>query len=261
MHGSTFGGRLDERRLSGIVSIYPGPSRFSGHFQVSGFESGNPWKANGVELTEAGFDSSVRAGAFELGGRFDVRQPERSRWLASYLPPSFLCATVPTAGAATGSEPCDAKVSTLAYGTVDAGVRLDRVSLFLGGTVMGDLTRPGTPSTLGGFASSRIVRIARIFRVDASGSYSRSTYVDMSGGAAGPGVTLLGDALDLGVYYRANILRYRSAPELLVQHAAGGTVLVIPHPTVLLAVQGEAIAGGDTKALILFGTATWRPRL
>jgi hypothetical protein len=259
VHASTFDGRLDERRLSGSASIYPGPSRFSGHFQVSGFDSSNPWKASSVELTEAGFDSSWRIGKFELGGRFDVRQPERSRWLASFLPPAFLCATTPTA--AMGSEPCDGKVSTLAYGSLDAGVQLDRVSVYLGGTTMSDLTQSTAPNALGGFASARVVRIARLMRLDATGTYSRSTYVDMISGMAGPGASLLGDALDVSLYYRANAFQYRSTPASFVQHCAGGSVLVIPDATVLVAVQGEAILGNDTTALMLLGTATWHPRL
>ena len=139
--------------------------------------------------------------------------------------------------------------------------QLDRVSLFLGGTTIGDLTQPGAPSAVGAFAAGRIVRVASILRIDASGSYSRATYVDMLGAAAGPGLTLFGDALDLSVYYRATTLQYRSISTSLIQHAAGGTVILVPDSAILVAVQGEAIAGDDTKALMLFGTATWHPRL
>jgi hypothetical protein len=83
----------------------------------------------------------------------------------------------------------------------------------------------------------------------------------MVGGAAGPGFMLFGDALDLSVYYRLNALEYRAASTSLLQHAAGGTVIVIPDSTVLVALQGEAIAGNDMPALMLFGTVTWHPRL
>ena len=262
LQGSTFGGKLDERRLSGVASVYPGPSRLGAHFQVSSFDSSNPWKAKAFELTAAGVDSSIRAGVFQLEGRFDVRQPERSRWLASYLPAAWFCTTVPSpAGAPPGPERCDGGVSTLAIGTVDAGVEFGTVSLFVGGTRTGDLTQSGGPSALGVFATGRVVRIADFLRVDASGNYSKATYLDMFGGSAGPGLTLFGDALDLSVYYRATALRYRSVPASLLQHAAGGTVIVVPDSAILLAVQGEAITGDDAKALVLFGTVTWRPPL
>jgi hypothetical protein len=244
-----------------MFALYPGASRFGGHFQLSGFDSGNPWRANPIELTEAGLDSSVHAGVFEVGGRFDLRQPERSRWLASYLPLSFLCTTVPSPPARPGTpEPCDGKVSTLAYGTIDAGMTLDRVSLFVGGTSMNDLTQPGAPSALGGFAAARVVRILGLLRLDASGSYSRSTYVDLLGASAGPGVTLFGDALDVSTYYGATVLRYRSSPASLLQHVAGGALVWLPTPSLLFAFQGEVLAGEDTGALMLFATVTFHPR-
>jgi hypothetical protein len=109
--------------------------------------------------------------------------------------------------------------------------------------------------------SERVVRIVRILRVEASGSYSRATYADMCGATAGPGFSLFDDALDLSVYYRSTVLRYRSIPEWLKQQAIGGALVVVPSSEILLAAQGEAIDGSDTKALALFATVTWRPSL
>ena len=71
-NGSTFGGALDERRVSGMFGVYPGASRFGGHFEVSAFDANNPWGASPVEVTAAGLDQSIRIGAFELGSRFDL---------------------------------------------------------------------------------------------------------------------------------------------------------------------------------------------
>jgi hypothetical protein len=258
--GSTFEGTLDERRISGVFGLYPGPSRLGGHFEVSAFDAGNPWGAKPVELTGAGFDTSVRRGVFQIDGRFDLRQPERSRWLASYLPASWFCTTVPLpVGAPVGPEDCDGRVSTRAYSTVDFGVQADRFSIMLGGTRVADLTQTTAPQVIGVFATGRVVRIARLLRFDASASYSHATYLDMLGATGGPGVTLLGDALDLGVYYRGSTLRYRSIHTALVQHAAGGSVALFPNTAVFFALQGEAMTGPDAKALMLFGTATWRP--
>jgi hypothetical protein len=260
LQGSTFQGTPDERRVSGVVAIYPGPSRLGGHFEVSAFDASNPWKAKPIELTAAGIDSSVRAGVFQLDGRFDLRQPERSRWLASYLPASWFCTTVPspTPGA---PDICNGNSSTRAFGAVDAGFQLDHLALLVGGTTSGDISQSGAPKMVGGFATARILRIARLLRVETSGSYSRATYADMLGGSAGPGISLFDDTLDLSAYYRITTLEYRAFPTSLLQHAVGGTLIAIPDSTVLVAIQSEATAGDDVNALMLFGTLTWRPNL
>ena len=262
VHGSTFRGGLDERRVSGVFGLYPGLSRIGGNFEVSNFDSTNPWKAGAIELTAAGLDGSVRAGILQFGGRFDVRQPERSRWLGSFLPASWLCRTVPApVGAPAGPEPCDGSVSTRALGALDAGVQIDNVSFVVGGTTIGDLTQTGDSAhMLGGFASGRVVHIQKIVRVDVSGSYSNATYLNMYGGTLGSGVTLFDDVLDLSAYYRNATLQYRSNPTSLVQHGIGAAAMLFPSSDLLFTLQGEAILGSDVQALTIFGTAMWRPR-
>jgi hypothetical protein len=262
VHGSTFDGRLDERRVSGLFSLYPGRSRFGGYFEVSNFDADNPWKAGAVELTAAGVDQSIRLGDFELGGRFDIRQPERSRWLANFLPASWFCTTVPTPGATpTAPEPCAGGVDTRASGEVDLGVTLDHFSLVVGGLSVTDLTQTSEPNMVGGFATARVLRIARSLRLEASGNYSRSTYMNLSGGSAGPGLTLLDDTLDLSGYVRLNVLKYSSDNVALLQDGIGGTIVVLPTSELLFTLQAESIAGDDAKAFMTFVTATWRPRL
>jgi hypothetical protein len=260
--GSTFEGSLDERRMSGLFGLYPGASRFGGYFEVSNFEANNPWGASNVELTAAGVDQSVRFGSFELAARFDVRQPERSRWLAIFLPASWFCTTVPAPAAnPTAPEPCNGRVDTRAFGQIDAGVTTSHVSLLVGGLTVTDLTQTNEPNMIGGFATARVLRIAKRLRVEASGNYSRSTYVTMYGGTAGPGITLFDDALDVGAYYRLAALTYASNGAWLLQDGVGATIVLLPNSELLFTFQGEGITGDDTKALLLFATATWRPRL
>ena len=62
----------------------------------------NPWQAPRFEVSAAGLDASVRVGLFQIAGRFDMRLPERSLWLTSYLPLGYLCNTVPDPGAERG---------------------------------------------------------------------------------------------------------------------------------------------------------------
>jgi hypothetical protein len=262
LHGSTFNGGLDERRLSGLFSFYPGASRFGGYVEVSSFDSNNPWHAQSVELTAAGVDESFRVGSFELGARFDVRQPERSRWLATFLPMSWFCATTPAPGYnPNAAEPCNGNVSTRAFGEIDASVAIGNLSLAIGGLTVSDLTEHSEPSTVGGFASARVVRIVNAVRLDVSGNYSRSTFVNMAGGSAGPGVTLMDDVLDVSVYYRINVLRYAVDSASLFQHGVGGVLVLFPNSEVLLTLQGESVLGDDAKVLTAFATLVWRPRL
>ncbi len=262
LHGSTFNGSLDERRASGVFALYPGLARLSGHFEVSNFDPNNPWKAKSIELTAAGVDASVRKGIFELGGRFDIQQPIRSRWLASFLPASWFCRTVPAAGAPPNPEPCDGSVSTIAVGTVDTGIDVDHFSVVVGGTTTGDLTQTGgAPHIYGGFATGRVLRIAKILRLDASGSYSKSTYIDMFAASGGPGLTLFDDNLDMSVYYRHASLQYRAFPTTLTQEGIGGAFMLFPTSVLLFTLQGEAVTGSDVQALLLFGSVVWHPRL
>jgi hypothetical protein len=261
VHGSTFEGVLDERRLSAVAALYPGLSRVGAHFEVSGFNPDNPWKAKPIELTWAGVDASLRKGIVEFGVRFDLRQPERSLWLASFLPASWLCRTVPAPGSPPAPEPCDGSVSTRGFGSIDGAILVDNVSVAVGATTIHDLTQSGgAPQMVGGFATGRVARIARILRIDASASYSKSTFVDMYGGSAGPGLTLFGDDLDLSAYYRNATLQYRATPTSVVEHGLGAVVMLFPNADVLFTGQGEAILGSDVKALEFFGTVSWRVR-
>ena len=263
LHGSMFQGALDERRLSAVFGLYPGPSRVGGYIEVSSFDPGNPWNQPAVAVTAAGIEQSLRLGPVELGARFDVRQPELSRWLASYLPASWFCVTTPAPGGANPAlpEPCNGGISSRAFGEADARVVTDRFSLSLGGTTVKDLGLSDAADMIGGLATGRVMVIPRVLRVDASGSYSHATYVDMYGGTAGPGLVLFDDALDVSIYYRLSMLSYRSVTASLFQNGAGGAVAFFPNASVFFTVQGEGISGDDVKALTLFGTATWRPRL
>ena len=59
----------------------------------------------------------------------------------------------------------------------------------------------------GGFATGRVVRIAKIARVETSGSYSDATYLQMLGASGGPGLTLFSNTLDVSGYYRYALYR------------------------------------------------------
>lgn len=261
VHGSTFQSRIDERRVSGVFGLYPGTSRLSGYFEGSAFDADNPWRAKPLELTAAGLDGSLRAGVVQLSGHFDWRTPERSRWLGAALPLSWFCRTVPTApGALSAPDTCDGRSNARIYGSVDASVMLERASLVMGASTVSDLADAGA-HTAGAFVSGRVLKVGSVGRFEASGSFSRGTYLNSLGGSVGLGVALFSEALDVSVYYRHSVLEYRSDPTSMVQRGAGGTLMIVPSSEILLTLQGEAMTGSDTRALAMFGTIAWHPML
>jgi hypothetical protein len=135
------------------------------------------------------------------------------------------------------------------------------LSVVVGGLTVTDLTNKTDPNMVGAFATARLVRVDRFLRLEASANDSRSTYVEMWGGTAGPGVSLLDDWLDVSAYYRFAVLTYSASNVSLVQHGVGGTVVILPSAEMLFTVQAEGMTGDDTKYLTLFGTVMWRPNL
>jgi hypothetical protein len=260
IHGSMFQGKPDERRISAMFGVYPGRTRIGGHIEVSNFDPNNPWKASPVEITAAGLDDSVRVGPFELGSRIDFIEPERSYWLASYLPTTWFCRTVPTTGTPTNQEPCDGASSMRAQGTLTMSYVKGIGAVTIGGTAMGDVSHGTEPRILGGYISGRLVRIAKVLRLELAANYSNATYIDMFGGTAGLGISVLHDALDVSAYYRRTELAYASNDTFLEQNGFGGAIVLFPTSTVMATVQGEAITGNDFNGVYVFGTIAWRPR-
>lgn len=266
LNGSTFSGGLDEKRLGGVLGLYPGHHRLGAHFELGSYAAGNPFKAPSLDLNNAGVDGSILLGIVQIGARFDLRKPERSLWLASYLPLSFFCLTAPPdpadappAGGRTVAEACDGRTPTRVEGALDATVSLDNVIIAAGATTARDVSIGGLPSVIGGFASGRVFRIAKFFRADAAVSYSTATYVRMLGLTAGPGATVLSDSLDVGAYYRFASVTYDAGGGANSQNGFGAMGTFIPSRAFSISLQAEAIRGTDTDALLAFVSAMYRP--
>lgn len=261
-HGSMFGGRPDERRLSAMFGIYPGHSRFGGHVELSNFDANNAWKANAVEVSAAGVDQTVRIGPVDVGARFDLLQPERSRWLASYLPSSWFCRTVPGSAPMPQDEVCDGRSMMRANGQVNASVTFGKVSIAGGGNMSGDVSHGGSnPRVFGTFVAARFVRIARVLRFEGTAQYSDASSLRLATGTGGVGLTLWSDFFDVSTYYRRSELLYSALSGFVHSDAIGGMVVLTPHPTMMFTVQAEGTGGSDANALFVFGSAVWRPRL
>jgi hypothetical protein len=263
VHGSTYDGRLDERRISGVFSVYPGTSRAGAHFEVSGFDKSNPWGVKPLELTAAGADGAVRFGAWEVGGRVDMHQQERSRYLAAYLPPSYFCARVPGPATAPGSPPspdvCDPQASTLYQLAVDAGLTTEHFAMFVSALSSNSFIG-SAPSQKGLFANMRVLHIARMLRLESSGAASTGSYMDMFSATIGPGVSAFGDRLDASLYVRRTLLEYSVGPTLHM-NAIGAYATLLPGNDLVLSLQGEATGGDDADAVMGALVLVWRPRL
>jgi len=147
-----------------------------------------------------------------------------------------------------------------AIGSFNLGYSKGMLSFTLGANAMADISHGTEPRVLGGFFSGRLVRIAKVLRLELAASYSNATYVNMFSGTAGIGVTFAHDAVDLSAYYRRAELVYVSSDELLEQNGVGGLLTLFPTSTVMATVQGETIVGNDVNAIFVIGSLVWRPR-
>lgn len=252
---SRFNGTIDERRLNASVDLLPRFGRFGASAEVSFFDADNPWRANTTELTSAMADASVRMGIVELSGRGGLQRPERSQWLASFLPPEWLCvagATAASPGTCLGS---DATYS----GSGEVGIRLTKLSATIGGHAA--TTQNTNANAVGGFTHLRLLDIVSTLRVDAGASAARTSFLTNAGFSFSPGVELLDRTLDLSLRYRPAITRYTADDSAFVEHLIGGAIWFSPSRHLDLALDGDRILGADVDVFVVQGLVTWRPEI
>ncbi|GAB4558599.1 MAG: hypothetical protein Tsb0020_03720 [Haliangiales bacterium] len=266
-HGSLFDGELDERRLSSYASARQGPMTVGAHAELSFFDEDNPWGVSPAELTAAGVDGSLRWGNHRVGARVDMRQPERSLWLASLLPPSWLCTTTPQpppdpADPNPLPEPCSDTRDLRYSAALDAQTELGSVLLSGGASAIG-VSNGEDPETFSVFADARVVELFGTYRAHLGAFHSQSTLLDTTAvrlGGGGPMPFLR--SLDLSLYYRPAVIRYNAALENFLDHRVGIDGLYSPLPRLDIAVTVEAMVGADVGAALgTFATAVWRPQL
>ncbi len=257
-HASTFMGDIDERRLNAEFDVFPGNARVAGHFELSMHDENNVWQAPRFEVSAAGLDASIRFGIFQLAGRFDMRLPERSRWLTSYLPLGYLCNTVPDPGSSTGDEVVCANSNDQRYfGGLDASFNFSRVALHAGASVVHSETAD-LFEQLSGYLQARILRIADIMWADISIAVHARSFVSDYAARLGIGVDIrrLGE---LSVYYRPALNQYVAMSTNWVQHSAGGIVYFALGHDLDLGVRVDGVFGEDVRVLVLGSNLTWRP--
>jgi hypothetical protein len=251
-HASRFGGALDERRLDALFDLNPESGRFGAFAEASFFDKGNPWNADTTELSAAGADAAVRAGPVELGGRFAMQRPERSRYLATFLPPEWLCIQRTTAtppGACFGSE-------ATYVGTADAGLHFEKVTTTFGGTY--SRTAHTNAEQLGGFGNLRLLDLIGRMRLDTGFMGSRGTLLQTAAVSVSPGIVVLDGAADVSLRYRPAILRYGASTAPFVEHSVGGALWLSPSASFDLTLDADYVTGGDFDALLMQTAMVWR---
>lgn len=249
-YASRFDGALDEKKAFASFDLTPDRGRLGAHAQLSFFEPNNARSASQVELTRAGVDAEVEVGPFHFGGSAQLERPERSRWLATLLPPEWLCWASPSRASAPCS-PSDARYSWL----LDGGVRAGKLSVNLGGQSV--FTRGTDASSFGGFAHLRWLDVIGHVHWDGnvsvmSGSVLRSAALMLS-----PGVSFGDGRADLSLRYRPAVVRYRATLQSELEHSVGAGLWLSPHDALDLDLEGDWLRARDIQALIVQGVASF----
>ena len=272
VHASTFTGdiderfiderlidtNIDERRLNAEFDVFPGDGRVAGHFELSMHDENNPWQAPRFEVSAAGLDASIRFGLFQIAGRFDMRLPERSLWLTSYLPLGYLCNTVPDPASSAGEEVvCLNSDDARYFGGLDTSFSFTRLVFHAGASVVHSEAADQFEQ-ISGYLQARVLRIADIMWADISvAAYARSFVSDYAA-RLGLGVDIRRVG-ELSVYYRPSLNQYNAAPSDWLQHSAGGILYLSLGHDLDLGVRVDGMFGEDVNVLVLGSNLTWRP--
>lgn len=249
---SRFESKLDDRKLYASLEVQPSSSRFGGFGEVSFFDADNPWRARPVELTAAGLDGDVTFGAFHVGGRAEVRRPDRSRYLQSLLPLEWFCWADP----ALARAPCSGDDGAYLW-LVDAGARIGKFSVDIGG--QSSYTVGTDASNFGGFTNLRFLDLVGPLYLDLGGSAQAGSLLRSLGLAVAPGVLLAGGDADLSVHYRGTLVRYRADIAYRFEHVVGADLWASVGDSVMFALSGDWLRARELSTALVQVVVTWRP--
>lgn len=254
--GSRFAGDLDERRLTSFVDLYPGESHLGGYAELSFFDRDNPWNAPSQQLTAGGVDGSLRIDAVEIGGRFDMRRPERSRWLDSFLAEGWLCTSEPSPPGQP--EPChDDDARYLA--ALDASLRLPAWIVRAGASRT--WTANAEAEQLGAFLHSAVLDVLGRLRLEGSVMGSTGSLFHTAALSCGLGSTFVDERLDVSMRYRPAWSRYKADTGPFIEHMSGASLGFMPNASFSLHLDADYITGRDVDVLLVQSLVTLRPNL
>jgi hypothetical protein len=254
-HGSRFLGELDERRFAGTFESFPRFGHLGARAELSLFPADNPWGASTAELTAAGAEATVRIDALRLAGTLDMRRPERSSWLASFLPRGYFCVAEPAPAAAI--EPCVGGERRYAA-TFNAAWEATLWTADAGTTLAS--TRRAKADQATGFLNLRRRDLIGKLRLDAGGTLSSGSLYESAAFNVSPGTPLGEESADISFYYRPSWMRYRAELSGFIEHGFGMRFWWAPSSALDLSGSVDALVGRDVDVLIFQLSAAYRPR-
>jgi len=250
--GSTWGGQVDERRLTVDASASRGGFVLDGWAEAQQFPSNNPWNANAVELTGAGASATYRSHDNHLGVDLDFMRPDRSLRLAAALPAAWLCTQIAQPGdVAEGCRGGDSWMTA----TASAGTRRGIFTLDAYGTV-GRTHLIETSIDTSAYVRGE-VQLGRQ-RLMLGGTVGKASFGSWDSGEVGVGTTL-SQAADLLVRYRADILDYVASTGPVLMHSVTADLRVPWSNSIDLALSAVGTTGPDRTLVALLTTLVWRP--
>ena len=251
VHGSTWDGQLDERRLSIAASADRGAWWLDGWADAEAFAADNPWGARSIELTGAGASAQWRRRGDHAGVDLTFLRPERSLRLAAALPPEWLCTLVPRGPSPETCETGDWWGSA----TASAGTRTARWSLDAGAT-LGDSHGQYSGLDRSGYARGELrLGTARLAAGLAGG---QASFASWTAGELGAGYAPT-RAVDVALSYRPELLDYAASTGPALLHSVIADARFAISAALDLALSATATAGSDRDALALLATFAWRP--
>ncbi|HZJ62806.1 MAG TPA: hypothetical protein VFD36_04730, partial [Kofleriaceae bacterium] len=252
-YGSTWDGKLDERRLAISASVDRSAVWLDAWAEAQAFPSDNPWGAASLEITGAGATASWRAGGRHLAADVTFLRPERSLRLSAALPPAWLCTQRPQVGDVP-DEACGSNDSW-ASGSLSAGLRGAWWSLDATGAI-GRTDGVAITYDASGLLLGEIHRGPQ--RAFAGVSAGRASFARWTAGQLGAGLAL-SRRFDLAVSYRPELLDYVAATNAAVLHSAVVDARAAVTANLDLAISAVGTTGADRDVLALLSTIVWRP--
>ncbi|MDB4952697.1 MAG: hypothetical protein JWO36_266 [Myxococcales bacterium] len=251
-YGSTWSGKLDERRLTAMASASHESVWIDGWAEAQSFASDNPWNAKAVELTGAGTTIEWRHHGAHAGADLNFLRPARSLRLAAVLPAEWLCTLAPKPGDV--AETC-AGSDFWTSATASAGFRNAAWSVDAIGTF-------GVSHGVNhGRDSSGYLRAERQFgwlRFEAGVSGGKASFASWTAGELGVRYVPT-RRFDVAGSYRPELLDYAASTGPILLHSLVGDGHYALSTVLDLAVSAIATVGADRDALALLATVVWRP--
>ena len=252
VHGSTWKGALDERRLSAVVSANRGATWLDGWAELQNFGSDNPWGAGSIELTGAGASATWRKHGRHLGVDLTFLRPERSLRLAAALPPEWLCTVAAVPG--TSDSTCSGG-DYWAAASGSAGVRTSRFAVDAIGSI-GE-----SHGVYRGLDSSGYLRgelFLGTFRILAGVAGNYATFVQSIAGEIGVGYTPT-RRLDGSIRYRPELVNYSASTGAVQLHSIVADGQYAMSSTLDLGLSMIGTTGPDRDGLAALALVSWRP--